>query len=37
MRLRLAELQELDKEVEKIRATAELAKGWKDIDEVLYN
>ena len=37
MRLRLAELQKLDKEVQKIRAIAELAEGWEDINRVFYH
>ena len=37
MRLRLAELQESDKEAKKVRATGELQAGWEDIDNVLHH
>ena len=37
MRLRLAELQELDKEARKVRATRKLQAGWEDIDGVLHH
>ena len=37
MRLRLTELQELDKEAQKLRAIKELQEGWTDIDRVLYH
>ena len=37
IRLRLAELQESDKEAQKLRATKELQEGWTDIDGVLHH
>ena len=37
MRLRLVKLQELDEKAQKIRAIAELAEDYKNIDEVLYD
>ena len=36
MRLRLAELQESDKDAKKFRATRKLQAGWEDIDGVLH-
>ena len=37
MRLRLAELQESDKEARKVRATGKLQAGWEDINGVLHH
>ena len=36
IRLRLAKLQELDREIQKLRAIVELKQGWKNIDKMLY-
>ena len=37
IKLRLAELQESNKKVQKLRATEELQEGWEDIDRVLHH
>ena len=37
MRLRLAELQKLDEETQKLRAIEELKESWTDIDRVLHH
>lgn len=36
MKLRLAELQKLDKETQKFKAIEKLQERWKNIDGVLY-
>ena len=36
IRLKIAELQKLDKKIEKLKAIVKLKESWKDIDEMLY-